>query len=335
MYLQKVRDGGGVVTERIAIAAARGILLSYNKAKLAEFGGHIALTNQWAYSLLNRMDFVQRKATTAKSKHTPENFSSLKKYFLDDVATTVLMEDIPPELILNWDQTGIKIVPSSTWTMNTRGAQRVEVVGVHDKRLITAVFCGSLVGDFLPLQIIYQGKTARSHPWFQFPSDWHITHSPRHWSTEETMLQYVQNIIIPYVEVQQSQLEDAGKSALVIIDNFKGQITPSLHALLEEHNIFSCLLPPNTTDLLQPMDIAVNKPAKDFMKRKFQDWYSQQVTEQLQGKDNKEVELHQIDLGLPILKELGAKWLVEMFQYISDNPQFIVNALFVLEFQQL
>ena len=91
MYLQKVRDGGGVVTGRIAIAAAQGLLLSCDKAKLAEFGGHVTLTNQWAYSLLNRMDVVQRKATTAKSKHTPENFSSLRNY----VATTVLMEDIP------------------------------------------------------------------------------------------------------------------------------------------------------------------------------------------------------------------------------------------------
>ena len=25
------------------------------------------------------------------------------------------------------------------------------------------------------------------------------------------------------------------------------------------------------------------------------------------------------------MKELGAKWLVEMVEYISDNPQFIVN----------
>ena len=33
MYLQKVRDGGGVVTGRIAIVAARGILLSCDKAK--------------------------------------------------------------------------------------------------------------------------------------------------------------------------------------------------------------------------------------------------------------------------------------------------------------
>ena len=28
---------------------------------------------------------------------------------------------------------------------------------------------------------------------------------------------------------------------------------------------------------------------------------------------------------MPVLKELGAKWLVEMADYVADNPQFIVN----------
>ena len=39
----------------------------------------------------------------------------LKTAFLDDVAATVEMEEIHPDLILNWDQMGIKIVPVSTW----------------------------------------------------------------------------------------------------------------------------------------------------------------------------------------------------------------------------
>ena len=107
-YLRRVRDGGGVVSSRIAIAAARGILLSTDKLKLLEYGGHIQLNSTWAYSLLNRMNFVKRKATTAKSKHTLDNFDELKQSFLDDVSDTVSMEEIPPEMILNWDQTGIK-----------------------------------------------------------------------------------------------------------------------------------------------------------------------------------------------------------------------------------
>ena len=101
------------------------------------------------------MKFVQRKVTTAKSKHTIADFTWLKEEILQDVVATVEMEEIPPELILNWDQTEIKIVPSNTWTMDQKGAKRVEVCGANDKRLITAVFCGSLIGDFLPIQVIY------------------------------------------------------------------------------------------------------------------------------------------------------------------------------------
>ena len=126
------------------------------------------------------MDYVKRKATTSKSKHMLSNFQS----FLFDVVTTFKMEDVPIELILNWDQTGIHIVPSSNWTMDKCRVKRVEMIGVGDKRQITAVFCGSVLGDFLPIQLIYKGKTNRCHPKFKFPAGWHVTHSPKHWSND-------------------------------------------------------------------------------------------------------------------------------------------------------
>ena len=178
--------------------------------------------------------------------------------FLADVVNTVAMEDIPPELVLNWDQRGIKIVPSSDWTMEQQGAKHVEIVGKNDKEQITAVFSG----DFLPVQIIYKDKTGRCHPQYRFPTDWHVTHSPKHWSNEETMVQYITNIIVQYVERYRDVLEDETAAAVVIFDNFKGQVTSTINDLLEQNNIHVCLLPANTTDLLQPLDIAVNKPAK-------------------------------------------------------------------------
>ena len=81
------------------------------------------------------------------------------------------------------------------------------------------------------------------------------------------MLQYVDHIIVPYVRTVREKVGD-DKAALVIIDNFKGQVTESVTSLLDAH---VCLLPPNTTDILQPMDIAVNKPAKEFIKRQFEE----------------------------------------------------------------
>ena len=48
------------------------------------------------------------------------------------------------------------------------------------------------------------------------------------------------------------------------MDNFKGQITSAVTELMEE-DIHVVLLPPNTTDSLQPMDLTVN--GKGFLKK--------------------------------------------------------------------
>ena len=52
------------------------------------------------------------------------------------------------------------------------------------------------------------------------------------------------------------------------------------------------------------------------------------VMEQLDGKDMEDLEhsgIQPINLGMPILKEVGVKWLVGMAEYISDKPLLIVN----------
>ena len=46
---------------------------------------------------------------------------------------------------------------------------------------------------------------------------------------------------------------------------------------------------------------------------------------QLDGKEDEATNIQPINLGLPMLKELGAKWLIQMAEYLADNPQIIVN----------
>ena len=52
LYSCKIRENGGIVTASVVVAAARGILMSCDRTQLAEFGGHIELSRQWAYHLL-------------------------------------------------------------------------------------------------------------------------------------------------------------------------------------------------------------------------------------------------------------------------------------------
>jgi len=83
--------------------------------------------------------------------------------------------------------------------MDKKGKKSIEIAGLQDKRQITAVLCGSFAGEFLPPQLIYGGKTKQCHPHYTFPADWVISHSANYWSNEVTMLQYIREVIVPFV----------------------------------------------------------------------------------------------------------------------------------------
>ena len=110
-----------------------------------------------------------------------ENFAELKSDYLLKVKNVIAMDEIPAELIrINFDQTALNIVPTSDWTMEAEGSKRVEIIAKDDKGQITAVLAGTLDGDFLPCQIIYQDTTTRCSPKYNFPNNWHITYSVNH-----------------------------------------------------------------------------------------------------------------------------------------------------------
>ncbi len=239
--------------------------------------------------------------------------------FLQEIVTMVRMEEIPIELMFNWDQTGLNLVPVSTWTMAAKGSKRVEICGITDKRKITGVFCGTLLGDFLPILLIYGGKTARCLPAYPFPRDWSVTYSPNHWSNETTMIAYIEEIIAPYVIKVRDDLQlDSNHSALAIFDHFRGQLTPKITECLEKYNILSVLVPASFTDRLQPLDISVNKAAKSFLRSEFQSWYASEISKQ-NGADD----LQPVDLSTARMKCVGGQWLVRLFEHLQSNPSII------------
>ena len=229
------------------------------------------------------MGFVGRKATT-KAKISVEDFEEIKRDYVLDMEVVVSMNEIPKELIINFDQTGIHYVPVSDWTMAEEGAKRVELVGKDVKRQLTAVFAGSMSGEFLPPQLVYQGKTTRCLPHYDFPSDWHITFSANHWSNEDTMKEYIAYIILPYIHKKREELKLASDyPALLTFDNFKAQCTHAILTLLDQNSINVVLVPANCTNRLQPLDLSVNKSVKSHLRNEFQTWYAKKVCTQLQG----------------------------------------------------
>ena len=120
------------------------------------------------------------------------------------------------------------------------------------------------------------------------------------------MLAYIEKVIVPFVERARSNLGCAeDQPALALFDHFKGQLTQGITELLESHNIHSILVPANCTDQLQPLDLSVNRSAKAFLKREFQNWYAEELSKKVNDAiDDDEIE--PVDLSSARMKCVGA-----------------------------
>ena len=97
----------------------------------------------------------------------------------------ILEHDVPAPLVINLDETPLSYVSPSKYTFSFKGTQNVPIKGVDDKRQMTATSVVSLTGKFLPIQLIYKGKTERSLPKFKFPSTFSLSYAENNWPNNE------------------------------------------------------------------------------------------------------------------------------------------------------
>ena len=264
------------------------------------------------------MGYVQRLAITGKVAISEKLKVEIETVYLYGIVQKINEHKIPSSMIINLDQTPLKFVPGCNKALAIRGCKSVPIAGSTDKRMITATFSITLTGEFLPIQLIYGGKTKKSIPAVSFPSDFVISANEKHYSNLREALNMLENVIIPYVEKQRVSLNlDFDHPALLIMDVFKGQMTCAVRELLNENHILLEKVPVSLAYLFQPLDVqgGPNSYMKCFMNKKFTLWYSDQVIRALdEGKDLKDVN---ISLNLSIVKPLHDKWLIEMYNHMT------------------
>ena len=152
-YVHKLSLSGAAVNSSLVLAAAEGLVKRHKPSVLAQHGGPVVLKKSWALHQLKRMGYTKRRGTKTARK-IPMNFGVIKSGFLNRISNVVHLNKIPSSMIINWDQTGVHLVPSSQWTMASRGSKQVKMVALDDKREITCLLASTAAGTLLPPQVV-------------------------------------------------------------------------------------------------------------------------------------------------------------------------------------
>ena len=208
-YLKATRYKGGVVNSLVTIATAKALLKRYPRLEKE----NLKIERSWAQSLFRRIGFVCRIRTTGKV-HIPvgaQKEAELK--FLHQIVNQVEKYQILPSLIINFDQTPSKYVQVSLMTMANCWETNVPIAGANNKRSITATFSITFDNKFLPMQLIYKGKTNQSLPKVDFPDDFSLSANKTHYSNEEEALKFIDEIILPHVQKERAKLRCTNQKA--------------------------------------------------------------------------------------------------------------------------
>ena len=260
----------------------------------------------------NIMHWSWRTRTTAAGK-LPDQARVLARR----VAAAMELGKVPASNVVNIDQTGIILIPAASHTYEQSGLSSVPIAGAEEKRQITAVLGSTLAGEFLPLQLVFEGKTARSRP--EHTSDtlsagFHLTNSENHWSTLQTMQEYVNFLLEPW-----RRRQGAESRLLLLLDAWSVHRSKEFREwMAKEHKHIDLIyIPANCTGVLQVADVALNRPFKAAIRREFGSWGSSIVTSQIAKDEVPSLRGHS---GIRELRPLVLQWCFAAWQHLS-SPQ--------------
>lgn len=320
--LQVMRERGAVVNIGVVRHILRIVIEDKEPALLAEVKLSKHFVSVWVREMLG---WSWRLRTTAASK-VPLDWRAQGVEMAKRIAVNIQLHKVHPALVVNMDQTGILLAPADSRTYEAKGAKDVQVIGADDKRQITACIASSLDGDFLPLQLIFQGKTEQCHPPLTQEAKEayvHLTHSENHWSNQTTMQEYISEVLVPYAErrIQQYNLSRDAHIVLVL-DVWAVHKSEEFRRFLRTHHprIHLVFVPPNCTSQLQVADVVLQRPFKHGVRRRFNEWAASVLREQVQTDEL--VGLNPF-LKMSSIKPLLLQWLVQTWKHLSEGRDYI------------
>ena len=115
------------------------------------------------------MGFSRCRKTSIEVEIPAGARKEIEYLFLYEITSRVEQYAFPDSLIINFDLTPLKLIQCGNSTHANKNSSNITIVKASHKRSITATFAITLSEEFLPIQLIYRGKTTQSLPRYHFP----------------------------------------------------------------------------------------------------------------------------------------------------------------------
>ena len=255
-WVSENRENGLIVTRtnirRYAIKEAR-------KMGLPEFTASAG----WCTRFMRRHNFVLRRKTKI-AQQLPKELSEKINNFFTFVIKHRKANEYKLSSIGNMDETPLNFDMPSSSTVNKIGEKSILIKTTgHEKTHFTVVLTCMADGTKLPPMVIFKRKLM---PKQKFPSGIVLHVQEKGWMNDEGCIIWLKRIWASRPGGLRRE------KSLLVWDMFRSHQVESITKAVRATNTDIAVIPGGLTSVVQPLDVSINKPFKDNIRRKWNEW---------------------------------------------------------------
>ena len=173
---------------------------------------------------------------------------------------------IKPENRWNMDETGIMEGRGDNGlVLGKKGRKQIQKKDPGQRDWTSFIECISATGVAVSPLVIFKGKSIQAQ-WY--PTDlrsfkgWHWTYSDNGWTNDDTAAEWLRKMYLPG-----SMPKDPKDWRLLVLDGHGSHETDEFMWLCFLNKVYLIFLPPHSSHVLQPLDLAVFAPLKQFYRK--------------------------------------------------------------------
>lgn len=227
----------------------------------------------WYNAFLKRHPVIGiRMAQNLTSSRAAVKEETVKWWFkeVDEYLTLNNFKEIleHPHRVFNLDETAFFLNPKGNKVLARRGERNVyQQVNADEKDCLTVLVTGNANGEIAPPLIVFKYARIPLQLSESVPKHWGIGKSETGWMTGALFFEFISNVFHPFLLEKKIPLP-----VIVFIDGHASHLTLHTSKFCKEHGIILVALLPNSTHLIQPMDVAVFRVLKENWKKKVHQW---------------------------------------------------------------
>lgn len=219
-----------------------------------------------SHSLVHRLG-------THESQRSPAETAADAMDFMTTVARPKVLDQATrhPDYILNMDQTPIPFTYNAKKTLEVVGRRTVHVrKSTNDTKRATFAMTVTASGKVLKPLLVFKGAPNGRIVKNEFPGytrDVIYACQDNAWMDERVMLMWISKVLEPYIA-----MAPEGIVPILFLDSYRCHMMASVITTIQDLGVEVEHIPGGCTPLCQPVDIGVNKPFKDRIRRQWEEW---------------------------------------------------------------